>query len=176
MTSALGACHGVRGLHRCVGVLLAALLLAGPFAGAGRAQAGPAIRVEGNQRIDADTIRTYFHTGKRGTLDAATLDAALKALYATGMFEDVRMRRAGDALVVTVVENPLIQRLAFEGNRKIKDKELQKEVESRAGGPLWRPVVQQDVAHIVEAYHRRGYFDVKVDPKVIKAQDRQVGL
>src|SRR5579871_2556575 len=176
MISAFRAGHGAGGLRRYAAALFAAFLLAGSLVTAGRAHAAPVIRVEGNQRIDAATIRTYFHTSQSGALDAAALDAALKALYATRMFEDVRIARAGEAVVVTVVENPLIRRLAFEGNRKIKDKELQKQVESKAGGTLWRPIVQQDVAHIVEAYHRTGYFDVKVDPKVIKAPGRQVEL
>jgi outer membrane protein insertion porin family len=176
MVPALRACHGVRGFRRQVGALLMALLAAGPWIWPNRAQAEPVIRVEGNQRIDAETIRTYLHTRSGGTLDAAALDAALKALYATRMFEDVHIRRSGEAIVVAVKENPLIQRMAFEGNRKIKDDQLKKEVESKAGGPLWRPIVQQDVEHIVEAYHRSGYFDVSVDPKVIKGTDRQVQL
>jgi len=88
----------------------------------------------------------------------------------------VRIAHSGDAIVVSVKENPLIRRMAFEGNRRIKDDQLKKEVESKAGGTLWRPIVQQDVEHIVETYHRGGYFDVSVDPKVIKGQDRQVEL
>jgi outer membrane protein insertion porin family len=135
----------------------------------------PAIRVVGNQRIDADTIRSYFHAS-HGEPDAAALDASLKALYATRLFADVRIAHADGTLVVTVKENPLIHRLAFEGNRKIKEDQLKKVVESKSGGTLWRPVVQQDVERIVEAYRRSGYFDASVDPKEIKASDRQADL
>jgi outer membrane protein insertion porin family len=176
MIPALRASPDVHGFRRYAGASIAACLVAGALIAPAFSQAEPAIRVEGNQRIDADTIRSYFHTSHGGTLDAAAQDAALKALYATHMFEDVRIAHAGEALVVRVKENPLIRRLAFEGNRKIKDDQLKKEIESKAGGTLWRPIVQQDVEHIVEAYRRTGYFDVGVDPKVIKSSDRQVEL
>ena len=150
-----------------------ACLAHGGFAAA---QTGPAIQVEGNQRIDADTIRSYVHGRHGQTLDAADLDDALKALYATRLFEDVRIRRSGEGVIVTVTENRLLKRVAFEGNGKIKDDQLKKEVQSTAGGTLWRPMVQQDVEHIVEAYHRSGYFDASVEPKMIDGKDRQAEL
>jgi outer membrane protein insertion porin family len=153
---------------------LALLLLAAPRDA--RAQSETTIQVEGNQRIDAATIRSYFHAAPRGAPDAEELDAALKALYATRLFESVRTRQAGTGLVVSVVENPVIRRVAFEGNRKLKDDALKREIESTAGGPLWRPIVQQDVARIVEAYRRSGYFDATVDPKVINGSEGQVEL
>jgi outer membrane protein insertion porin family len=178
MMSALGALHGFRGFRLRTGAFLALSLAAilTPLASRVMAQTASAIRVEGNQRIDADTIRSYFHTARGEAGDGADLDAALKALYATRLFENVRIAHSGGQLVVTVVENRVIKRLAFEGNRKIKDDQLKKEIESTAGGPLWRPIVQQDVTRIVEAYHRSGYFDVSVDPKVIKGRERQVEL
>src|SRR4051812_19816517 len=78
---------------------------------------GAAITVEGNRRIEADSIRSYFHPSADGRLDAAAVDDGLKALIASGLFEDVRIGHAGDRLVVTVVENPVIHRVAIEGNR-----------------------------------------------------------
>jgi outer membrane protein insertion porin family len=175
MRSVLRLYHGFRGFWLGAAALLAAGLVASASSQV-LAQADTTIRIEGNQRIDAGTIRAYFHAAHGGAPNAAEIDAALKALYATQLFENVRIEHAGAALVVTVVENPVISRLAFEGNRKIKDDELKKQIESRAGGPLWRPIVQQDVARIVEAYHRSGYFDASVEPKVIKGSDHQAAL
>ena len=100
----------------------------------------PAIRVEGNRRIEASSIRSYFHATAGGHFEAADLDAALKALYATNLFSDVRIARSGEALVITVKENPVIRRLALEGNRKLKDDQFKNELQSKSGGPLWRPV------------------------------------
>ncbi|HUD86863.1 MAG TPA: outer membrane protein assembly factor BamA [Xanthobacteraceae bacterium] len=132
--------------------------------------------MKGNHHAGADMIRSYFHGGAGGRLDADTLDAALKSLYATGLFANVKISRDGDRVVVTVVENPTIARLAFEGNKKLKDDDLKKAVQSKENGPLWRAVVQADVEHIVEAYRQHGYYDTKVTPQTIKAKNGRVNL
>jgi outer membrane protein insertion porin family len=137
------------------------------------AQSASAIVVQGNRRVEAETIRSYFRTGR---LDAAAIDEALKALYATGLFQDVRINQAGGRLVVTVVENPVINRIAFEGNKKIKDDQLNNEVQSKARGTLSRPAVQADVQRIVEIYRRNGRFDVRVEPKIIELPNNRVDL
>ena len=120
-----------------------------------RAQAEPprpaSITVTGNRHIDAAMIRSHFPAGGRDRLDAAALDAALKSLYATGLFADVKITRQADGILVSVVENPTIDRVAFEGNKKIKDDDLKKAVQSKASGPLSRAIVHNDVDQIVEA-------------------------
>ena len=136
----------------------------------------PAIRVEGNRRIEASSIRSYFHATAGGHFEAADLDAALKALYATNLFSDVRIARSGEALVITVKENPVIRRLALEGNRKLKEDQFKSELQSKSGGPLWRPLVQEDVRRIVELYHRHGYFAARVEPKIIDQPEAKVDL
>src|SRR5438874_11489652 len=95
-------------------ILVAALLLAPTvvLAETGSPQVTSSITVEGNRRIEAETIRSYFHGRPGGRLDAAALDAALKDLLASGLFQDVRISHAGDRVVVTVVENPVINRVA----------------------------------------------------------------
>src|SRR3546814_7654778 len=87
--------------------------------------------VQGAQRIDPATVRSYMLIQPGDTVDADRLDRSLKALFATGLFADVTIRRHGDTLVVNVVENPIINRIAFEGNQRIKDEELSREVELR---------------------------------------------
>src|SRR5262249_58206402 len=98
--------------------------------------------VEGTRRIEAETIRSYFRADAAGHVDATAADAGLKALFDTGLFQDVRIRRAGGRLIVTVVENPVISRVAFEGNKSVKEDQLKTEVQSKAGGPLSRALVQ----------------------------------
>ncbi|HVG58736.1 MAG TPA: POTRA domain-containing protein, partial [Hyalangium sp.] len=100
------------------------------------------IRVEGNRRVEADTIRSYFRPAPGERLDSYKIDQALKALYATGLFQDVRINQSGGRLIVTVVENPVINRVAFEGNKKIKDEQLGTEVQSKARGTFSRAMVQ----------------------------------
>jgi outer membrane protein insertion porin family len=139
------------------------------------AQGAGAIVVEGNRRVEADTIRSYFRRSG-GSLDEGTINEALKELYATGLFQDVRINRAGGRIVVTVVENPVINRVAFEGNKKVKDEQLTGELQSKARGTLSRPLVQADTQRIIEMYRRSGRFDVRVEPKIIELPNNRVDL
>jgi outer membrane protein insertion porin family len=159
---------------RCGGiaVLLAGFLAVAACTSAAAQQTNSPITVNGNRHIGADMIRSYFHATPDGHYDAAGLDAALKGLYATGLFKDVKIAHEGDRLLVRVVENPTIGVLAFEGNRKIKDQDLKKEVQSKAGGPLSREVVQGDVVRIVDLYRQRGYYTAKVVPQTISGKLR----
>jgi outer membrane protein insertion porin family len=136
----------------------------------------PAIVVEGNRRVEADTIRSYFKMRPGEQFDAAKIDSALKALYASGLFQDIRISQSGGRLVVTVVEAPVIDRLAFEGNNKVKDEQLQEEIQSKARGTLSRAIVQADVQRIIEIYQRSGRFDVQVVPKIISRPNNRVDL
>jgi outer membrane protein insertion porin family len=145
-------------------------------AGAASAQVASSIVVEGNRRVEADTIRSYFRGGAGERLDAGKIDDALKALYATGLFLDVRINQAGGRLVVTVVENPVINRVVFEGNKKVKDEQLLAEVQSKARGTYSRPTVQADVQRVVEIYRRSGRFDIRVEPKIIELPNNRVDL
>src|SRR5580704_103902 len=154
-----------------------AVLLPVGAAGSAFAQVGPTrIDVEGNRRVEADTIRSYFKVGPNQKLDSAKIDAALKALYGTGLFQDVRITPSAGRILVTVVENPVINRVAFEGNRKIKDNQLEQEVQSKARGTLYRATVQSDVQRIIEVYQRNGRFDVQVVPKTIELPNGRVNL
>jgi outer membrane protein insertion porin family len=149
---------------------------AAPAARAQAEQGATSIVVEGNRRVEADTIRAYFKVPPGERIDAAKIDSALKALYASGLFQDIRISQSGGRLVVTVVEAPVIDRLAFEGNSKIKDEQLQQEIQSKARGTLSRAAVQADVTRILEVYHRNGRFDVQVVPKIIERPNNRVDL
>jgi outer membrane protein insertion porin family len=142
------------------------------------AAAGPTdtIVVEGNRRIDPDTVRSYFHASPAGQYDAAALDAALKDLYATGQFENVRIERAGARLIVHLTEAKVVNRVAFEGNKKIKDEDLAKLVRSKARSGLQRATVQADVISIMEAYRHAGRDDVIVVPQMIDRGSDSVDL
>src|ERR1700761_163672 len=105
---------------------LASVVLSSPAA----AQAVNTIEVVGNRRVEVETIRSYFKSGPGGSLDAGQVDDGLKALIETGLFSDVHIDRQRGHLVVTVVENPVIGRFAFEGNKKVKDEQHSGEGES----------------------------------------------
>ena len=90
------------------------------------------IVVEGNRRVEAETIRSYFRPGPGGHIGPAEINEAYQALYATGLFEEVTINPVGGRIVVRVVENRVINQVAFEGNKKAKDEQLKAEVQSKA--------------------------------------------
>ena len=172
---------GVRVFHRCgvVGLIVAQICAAVVVVGgtsAATAQSASQIVVQGNRRVEAETIRSYFALAPGERLDAARIDAALKALYATGLFQDVRITPSGGRIVVVVVENAVINRVALEGNRRLKDEQLLAEIQSRPRGTLSRPIVQADVQRIIEIYQRSGRYDVRVEPKIIELPNGRVDL
>jgi outer membrane protein insertion porin family len=158
------------------GVLFCSFAASVGTAGSAHAQTVSQIVVEGNKRVEAETIRSYFRAGGGERLDAARIDGALKSLYATGLFQDVKINQAGGRVIVTVVENPVINRVAFEGNKKAKDEQLTAEIQSKARGTFSRATVQADVSRIVDVYHHSGRYDVRVEPKVIELPNNRVDL
>ena len=136
------------------------------------------IQVEGNRRVEVETIRSYFKPGPGGRLDQAQIDDGLKALIETGLFQDVKISQAGGRLVVTVIENPVIGRVAFEGNKKVKDEQLSAEIQSKPRGTLSRPMVQSDAQRIAEIYRHSGRYDVQRHARNHRAaeQPRRSGL
>jgi len=164
--------------RRLIAVVLLAATLAGlPAAWAQTsAAARETIAVEGNRRIDTDTVRSYFHPNADGRYDDAARDAALKALIATGLFEDVKITRTADHLVVNLTEAKVLERVAFEGNKKIKDENLAAVVQSKARGSLQRATVQADVERIVDAYRHVGRDEVSVVPEIVDRGNDRVDL
>jgi outer membrane protein insertion porin family len=164
---------------RAAGALLIAalaLLSASALATEAAAQAVGAIDVQGNRHVDTETVRSYFHASPDGRYDAAARDAALKALLATGLFDEVTIDRAGERLIVHLTEAPVLDRVAFEGNKKLKDKDLTAVVESKPRGTLQRAMVQSDVGRIMEAYRHAGRDDVSVAPQIIDRGNDRVDL
>ena len=134
------------------------------------------VRIEGIQRIEPETVRSYLLLQPGDAWDAERVDRSLKALFATGLFADVKLLREGNTLVVRVVENPIINRIAFEGNSKISDKELNAEVQARARVVYTRTRVQNDVRRITELYRRQGRFAATVEPKIIQLPENRVDV
>ena len=134
------------------------------------------IRIEGNQRIEPETVRSYMQINPGDPFDAQRIDQALKNLFATGLFADVNFRRDGNALVVEVTENPIINKLAFEGNQRIDDDALQQEVQLRPRVVYTQARVQADVKRILDLYRRSGRFAATVEPKIINLDQNRVNL
>ncbi len=140
------------------------------------AQVVSSIIVEGNQRVEADTVFSYMQVQRGQSANADNIDASIKALFQTGLFADVRIFRRGNSLVVQVEENPLINRVSFEGNSDINDKKLKQEAELRERVIYTRARVQSDVQRIAALYRRSGYYGATVEPKIVRLSQNRVNL
>ncbi len=134
------------------------------------------IIVEGTQRIEPETVESYMTVREGDPFGIGDMNASHKALFATGLFADVTIRREGSVLIIRVVENPIINRIAFEGNLRVKYEVLSQEVQLRPRVVYTRPRVQSDVKRILEVYRRSGRFGATVDPKIIRLDQNRVDL
>jgi len=145
--------------------------------------AAPAVRtirsiaVRGSQRLEPETIRAYASLAPGQTYTAATLDQALKDLYATQLFADVTISGAetGD-LVINVRENPVINRIILEGNKRLKDDKITPEIKLAPRQIFTRSAVRADVDRILELYRRQGRFAARIDPKIVQLDQNRVDV
>ncbi len=170
-----------RGLLAALLVLSAVPLSLGLGAGFGELSAHAQgvvqqIRVEGNKRVEPETIRAYLTFSPGDTYDPAQIDESLKVLFATGLFQDVRIRRDGPTIVIVIVENPIVGRVAFEGNREIEDDTLASEVQLKSRAVYTRARVQADVQRILNLYRRQGLYGAQVDPKIINLDSNRIDV
>lgn len=135
-----------------------------------------AIRIEGAQRIEMETVQSYLTIKIGDEFTPELIDRSLKALFATGLFADVQLTRQERTLIVAVTENPIINRLSFEGNKRIETQKLTDEVQLRPRTVYTRTKVQSDVARILEVYRRSGRFAATVEPKIVKLDQNRVDL
>jgi outer membrane protein insertion porin family len=135
------------------------------------------ITVKGNQRLEPETIRAYANLAQGQSYTAAVLDQALKDLYATQLFADVTIGGAetGD-LVINVRENPVINRIILEGNKRLKDDKITPEIKLAPRQIFTRSAVRSDVDRILELYRRQGRFAARVDPKIVQLDQNRVDV
>ncbi|MBO6803155.1 MAG: outer membrane protein assembly factor BamA [Thalassospira sp.] len=134
------------------------------------------IEVEGNNRIETATVNAYLTVAPGDSYDIQKINSSLKALFSTGLFADVSFSFNQGILRVNVVENPIINRIAFEGNQRLDDDTLSAELQLRPRVVYTRTKVQADVQRILELYRRSGRFAATVEPKVIQLDQNRVDL
>jgi outer membrane protein insertion porin family len=134
------------------------------------------IRVAGNRRVEPETVRSYLRFSVGDAYDPAKVDQSIKALFATGLFSDVRIDRDGAGVLITVQENPVINQVAFEGNSEVEKAALEAEVQLKPRSVFTRARVQADVQRILDVYRRQGRFAASVEPKVIELDSNRVNL
>jgi outer membrane protein insertion porin family len=132
--------------------------------------------VEGSQRIEEATVLSYMVIRPGQAYNAQMVDLSLKTLYGTGLFSDVQIVPQGSVITVKVVENPIINRIAFEGNSKLTDKNLDEEVQLKPRKIFTRAAVQKDVTRVLELYRRSGRFAASIEPKIVQLPQNRVDL
>lgn len=134
------------------------------------------IDVAGNERIDADTIRVFAGIEPGRAVSPEEINLAVRRLFDTELFETVEVMPEAGRLVITVVENPSINQIAFEGNRSIDDETLATTVELRSRRAFSVAAAEADAQRIIEAYRAAGRFGAEVTPVIIRLPDNRVDL
>lgn len=134
------------------------------------------ILVEGNQRVEADTVISYLLIQTGQVADARSINLSIQTLFATGLFSDVRIEDRGGIVVVYVVENPIINRVILEGNNAIDDDRITEEIQAQPRAIFTRARIQADVQRIVEVYRRSGRFAAQVTPRIVELPQNRVDL
>jgi len=132
--------------------------------------------IEGNERVELDTISSYLTISKGDIFDSDKLNKALKNLFTTGFFSDVKIIKNDTILIIKVVENPIVNRVIFEGNDEIEDEVLEAEVTIKSRNLFTRTKIQNDVERILTLYRSEGSFSSKVIPKIISLPQNRVDI
>ena len=135
------------------------------------------LSVTGNQRLETDTVLSYMKLRVGQTYDVEQLDQALKDLLATELFADVQILGADTGnIVVQVRENPVINRIVLEGNKRLKEDKINPEIKLAPRQIFTRSKARADVARIIELYRRQGRFAASVDPKIVQLEQNRVDV
>lgn len=135
-----------------------------------------AITVKGNRRVEPETVKSYLKFGVGDQYSSYNVDESLQSLFGTGLFSDVSIDMNGSTVIVIVEENPVINQVAFEGNKEVDDASIAAEVQSKTRAIYTRARVQSDIQRILDLYQVRGIFTAKVEAKIIKLPHNRVNL
>lgn len=157
-------------------IMFASFVLASAQAQQTSSPAISKIIVKGNQRIETDTVTSFLGINEGDSVDARKIDEALQRVFASELFADVSITVDDNNLIVAVVENPIIGEVAFEGNKRIDNETLSREIQLGPRSVYTKTALQQDVKHILDLYQKSGRFSAKVVPKVIQLEQNRVNL
>ncbi len=134
------------------------------------------IQVVGNQRVEANTVASYLLFAPGDPFSEQRVDLSIKTLFRTGLFADVSIEPRDGNVLIRVIENPIINRVIFEGNRSLKEDKITDEIEAEPRALFTRAAVQSDVQRIIELYRQSGRFAATVTPKIVQQPQNRVDL
>lgn len=143
---------------------------------ADRVSAGYPIVIKGNERISVEDINSYLDIAEIKKNNVKAIDRSLKKIYASDLFEDVKIYKQGQEMVVEVRENPMISEVKFVGNQKIETEVLQNEISLKKRAIFSKAKLQSDIARISDIYLKSGRFLTKIEPKMIKGDQNRIEL
>jgi outer membrane protein insertion porin family len=155
---------------------LGSLATPGVFVRVAQAAVVSNVVINGNQRVEDETILSYMQLNQGDQFSDEAIDASIKSLFQTGLFRDVSVERQGGSLVITVSENPLINIVNFEGNEDVDDETLLKEVEVRERIIYTKARVSADTKRVLAVYQKQGFYNVRVAPKLIRLPENRINL
>ncbi|GAA6181934.1 outer membrane protein assembly factor BamA [Shimia sp. NS0008-38b] len=157
-------------------ILLFALMMALPSLVSAQTYNFGTIRVDGNQRIESSAIVNYAGVERGAAVTAGQLNAAYQRIVDSGLFETVELVPSGNTLVIKVLEFPTINRINFEGNKRLKDEALSQLVESESRRVLNPATVERDAARVTQAYAEAGRLAARVTPRIIRQSENRADL
>ncbi|MDA0782001.1 MAG: outer membrane protein assembly factor BamA [Rickettsiales bacterium] len=132
--------------------------------------------IKGNQRVEKETIKSYMDADVGEYLSQDKINSSLKSMFATGLFNDIKVSNEGGKLIIDVLENPIVNKVVFEGNKRISDDILESEVSLKSRSVYTKSKVQNDTQKIQSMYRKSGRFSVTVDPKVVTLDQNRVDI
>ena len=134
------------------------------------------ITVRGTERLEPETVISYVGLSAGDVYDRNRLDQAIKALYGSDLFADALIRDQQGNLIVEVRENPVVNRIILEGNKRVKDDKIAPEIRLAPRQIFTRAKARSDVSRIVELYRRQGRFAASVDPQIVPLDQNRVDV
>ena len=166
----------MRGFGGILALVIMVLTLVAPDPAEAQSYRFNSVAIEGNQRIEAGTILSFAGIARGETVSAGQLNDAYQRILGSGLFEEVEVEPQGNRLVIRVTEFPTINRIAFEGNDKLKDEDLSGFIQSQSRQVFSPTQAERDAQTITEAYAQNGRVAARVSPKVIRRSDNRVDL
>lgn len=134
------------------------------------------IKIEGNERVETETIRSYITLSEYQPATRQKIDQSLKQLFGTGLFANVEIIPKGNVILIKLTENPIVSEIAFEGNKRIKKENLTSEISLKERSLYTKEHLQNDTNRILDIYHKSGRFQTTVTPKIIILPQNRVNV
>lgn len=134
------------------------------------------IDIRNNKRIESETIKSYLEIEEGDEFDQDKVNNSLKEMFATGLFEDISVSIKNSTLIIDVQENPIINDVIFEGNKRLGEEALKSEINLKSRSVYTKSKVQKDVKRLINVYSKSGRFSASIDPKIVKLDQNRVDL